>query len=271
MNNDNEEKFHDKWAGTEDLSKIDIKKINAACTAPEMRYIRKKLGNIKEKSILDVGCGLGETSVFFALEGANVTSLDLSQGMLDATVHLAKLNNINIRTHKSSAEDFLLDKYEKFDIVYGGNLFHHVDIEATIKQIIRHLKPNGVMVSWDPLAYNPLINIYRKIAIEVRTEDEHPLKLKDIKLFNRYFGSVEKRYFWFTTLLVFIMMYLFQRRDPNKERYWKKVVEESKKWSWIYKPLELIDNILLFIFPFLRPLCWNIVIVAYKQKKNKIV
>ena len=268
INNKKEEQFHDAWAASEDLSRIDIKKMNEVCTAPEMRYIRRKLGNIKGKSLLDVGCGLGEASVYFALEEANVTSLDISQGMLDAALYLAKVNNVKIKVHKSSAEDFHLKEHEQFDIVYVGNLFHHVNIEATLKQITKHLKPNGIMVSWDPIAYNPVINIYRKMATEIRTEDEHPLKWRDIKLFNKYFKSVKKRYFWFTTLIIFMMMYLIQRRDPNSERYWKKIVEEGDKWGWIYKPLEFIDNILLFLIPFFRPLCWNVVIVASRKQNG---
>lgn len=270
MNNiiDKEEQFHDKWAASEDLSRIDIKKMNEACTAPEMRYIRKKICDIRGKSILDVGCGLGEASVYFAIEGASVTALDLSQGMLDAALYLARKNHVEIKIHKSSAEGFNFKKHNLFDIIYLGNLFHHVDIEATLKQITNHMKPNGIMISWDPLAYNPIINIYRKMATEVRTQDEHPLKLRDIRLFNKYFKSVKKRYFWFTTLIIFILMYLFQKRDPNKERYWKKIVDESKKWEWIYKPLEVFDKILLFMFPFLRPLCWNIIIIAYKRRKS---
>lgn len=259
---DKEEQFHDEWAYSEDLSKIDIKRNNEASTAPEMRFIRKNIGDIKGKSILDVGCGLGEASIYFAIEGAKVTALDLSQGMLDAVLYLAKNNHVEIKIHKSTAEGFNLNKNDIFDIIYVGNLLHHVDIEATLKQITNHLKPNGIMVSWDPLAYNPIINIYRRIATEVRTLDEHPLKLKDIKLFSKYFKSVKQKYFWLTTLIIFIFMYFLQKRDPNKERYWKKIVEESNKWEWIYKPLEILDKIILFLVPPLKLLCWNVVLIG---------
>jgi hypothetical protein len=58
-----------------------------------------------------------------------------------------------------------------------------------------------------------------------------------------------------------------QGRDPNQERYWKKVVEEADRWAWLYRPLELLDKVLLLI-PFLRPLCWNVVIVGQGPKNN---
>jgi len=56
-------------------------------------------------------------------------------------------------------------------------------------------------------------------------------------------------------------MAVVQRRNPNEERYWKKIVGEADQWAWLYHPLELLDKLLLLI-PLLRPLCWNVVIVG---------
>ncbi|MDH5546799.1 MAG: methyltransferase [Gammaproteobacteria bacterium] len=257
-----ERDFHDAWAESEDVEKIDVLSANEVCTAPEMRYITKRLGNIKGKRLLDVGCGLGEASVYFALLGADVTSSDLSQGMLDATTRLAVANGVNVKQHLASAEEMKLSADEKFDIIYAGNLLHHVDIEETIKRVRPHLAADGVFVTWDPLAYNPAINVYRKMAEDVRTPDEHPLTWSDIKLFRKHYGKVETKYFWLTTLVIFVIMALAQKRNPNKERFWKVVVEEGNKWKWLYQPLEFIDRILLFVFPPLRLLCWNVVVVC---------
>jgi len=259
----NEREFHDAWADSEDVEKIDVRAANEVCTAPEMRYITQRLGDIRGKRLLDVGCGLGEASVYFALLGAEVTSSDLSQGMLDATSRLAQANGVSVTQHIASAEDMQLPADAKFDIIYAGNLLHHVDIEETITRIKLHLAAGGMFVTWDPLAYNPAINVYRSMATDVRTPDEHPLKWSDIKLFHKHFEAVEARYFWLTTLIIFVIMALAQRRNPNKERFWKVVVQEGRKWSWLYLPLERLDRLLLKVFPPLRLLCWNVVVVAY--------
>jgi 2-polyprenyl-3-methyl-5-hydroxy-6-metoxy-1,4-benzoquinol methylase len=258
----NEREFHDAWANSEDVESIDVRASNEVCTAPEMRYITQRLGNIKGKRLLDVGCGLGEASVYFATLGADVTSSDLSQGMLDATTRLAQSNGVSVKQHIASAEDMQLSTESKFDIIYSGNLLHHVDIEETITRIKPHLATGGMLVTWDPLAYNPAINVYRRMATDVRTPDEHPLKWSDIKLFHKHFETVETRYFWLTTLVIFVIMSLAQRRNPNKERFWKVVVQEGNKWEWLYRPLEKIDRFLLAIFPPLRLLCWNVVVVC---------
>lgn len=259
---DREELFHDSWADDIDSDEIDIKAVNEACTAPEMRYIRSRMGDLKNKTVLDVGCGLGEASVYFATLGADVIATDISAKMLARTEELASRYNVSVRTHKSTAESLGLSKDEKFDFVYVGNLFHHVNIDETLNGLACHVKQDGLLLSWDPVAYNPLINIYRKKAMSVRTSDEHPLKLADIRKFKRYFKKVECRWFWFTTLSIFLFMYLFQKRDPNKERYWKSILYEADKWRPIYRPLECIDRVILKVFPFFRPLCWNVVVVA---------
>ena len=150
-NKDIERIFHDEWADSEDISKIDVLRNNEVCTAPEMRYITSRLGNMKGKSLLDIGCGLGEASVYFALKGANVTSSDLSEGMLNVTQSLARKNNVEVTPHLADAEDLKLKRNQKFDIIYAGNLLHHVDIEKMLNNARNHIKNGGVFVSWDPL------------------------------------------------------------------------------------------------------------------------
>lgn len=259
-----ERAFHDAWADSERPENIDVRTANEACTSPEMRYITRRLGDIQGKRLLDVGCGLGEASVYFALLGADVTSSDLSPGMLAATSRLAGVYGVRVTPHLSAAEDMQLPADARFDIIYAGNLLHHVDIDQTIARLKRHLAPDGVLVTWDPLAYNPVINVYRAIATAVRTPDEHPLKWRDINLFRQHFAQVDTQYFWLLTLAIFLIMALVQRRDPNKERFWKTVVQEGEKWRWLYRPLEVADRILLVLVPPLRLLCWNVVIIAKK-------
>lgn len=259
-----ERAFHDAWADSERPEHIDVRTANEACTAPEMRYITRRLGDIRGKRLLDVGCGLGEASVYFAMQGADVTSADLSPGMLAATSQLAEVNGVRVTPHLSAAEDMQLPADARFDIIYAGNLLHHVDIDQTLARVKQQLAPGGVLVTWDPLAYNPVINVYRMMATAVRTPDEHPLKWRDIRLFRKHFAEVDTQYFWMLTLAIFLIMALVQRRNPNKERFWKIVVQEGEKWRWLYRPLEVADRILLALVPPLRLLCWNVVIIAKK-------
>lgn len=261
-----ERDFHDEWAVQETIADVDVPKISNVCTAPEMRWISQRLGDLKGKTLLDVGCGLGEAGVHFAMLGADVTVLDLSPKMLEFASDLAKKHNVHVETHLASAEDVALAEDQIFDVIYAGNLLHHVDIDATMEKLLPHLSENGVFVSWDPLAYNPVINVYRAMATDVRTPDESPLRWRDIRKIRARFTQSETRYFWLTTLIIFVAMFVVQRRNPNKERFWKVILSEGDKWRWIYTPLEKLDRILTSIFPPLKFLCWNVIIYCEKKK-----
>jgi hypothetical protein len=92
--------------------------------------------------------------------------------------------------------------------------------------------------------------------------------LRDVREVTGRFESAEVRWFWLTALLIFIIMAVVQFRSPNKERFWKKVVEEADRWAWLYRPLAALDRGLLNVLPFLGPLCWNVVIVGRHPKKT---
>ncbi|MFH2066896.1 MAG: class I SAM-dependent methyltransferase [Pseudomonadota bacterium] len=259
----NEEHFHNAWAASADIEKIDVMETFESCTSPENQFILKELGDLKGKIILDLGTGLGEAAIFFALKGATVFALDISGDMLRTTRKLASRYRVSVDAVKSPSSPIPLGS-ESIDIVYCANLLHHVDIETTLQEANRVLKPGGMFVSYDPIKYNPIINIYRRIANKVRTVDEKPLGRRELNLVRNYFPKTRYTTFWFATLLIFIKFFLFDRVDPNKERYWKKIVTDHQQLRNLYLPLKKTDDILLAIFPFLKWYCWNLVIAAEK-------
>jgi SAM-dependent methyltransferase len=260
---DREEAFHDAWASEEDVRQIDVRRTNEACTAPELRYIHQRLGDLRGKRILDIGSGLGETSVYFALQGAQVTALDISARMLDLTSALAERYGVSVRTHHADLNGLRLEASERYDVVHAANVLHHLDLDQALPQMLAHLEPTGTFISWDPLAYNPIINLYRRMATHVRTEDEHPLRRKDVRQIAGYFRRVETRCYWLTTLSIFVLMAAWQRRNPNKERYWKAVVKEADRWASLYRPLERLDALALRVLPPLKWWCWNVLIFGW--------
>ena len=74
--------FHDEWAISEKVEDIDIEACFNGSTALEFQYINSHIGNISGKKLLDIGAGLGESSVYFAHRGATVITCDLSFDMV---------------------------------------------------------------------------------------------------------------------------------------------------------------------------------------------
>ena len=263
MNNilNKEENFHDNWALNENVD-IDFIKNVTADTSPELKFLFEEMGDVKDKEVLDIGSGLGEFGLYLSYKGAKVTLLDISSEMLKFSKKIANKNNLNIEIIHGDINKIKINK--KFDIIYAGNYLHHVNIHESILTIRSLLKDQGSFYSWDPLKYNFFINIYRKIANDVRTEDEHPLSYEDINLIKNNFNFVKEKYFWLFSLFTFIYMVFFQLKNPNKVRLWKEVVNKSSNYKYIYRPLSLFDEFFLKKFPYFRKYCWNVALVCKK-------
>lgn len=258
-----EQAFHDQWASTIEVDGIRVADYFEACTAPENRFILKHLGDVRGKTLLDLGCGAGENSVYFAKLGAHCIASDYSPGMVEVALKLAESNGVSIegRVINAMAIDY---PDNSFDIVYAANLLHHIpDPEQTIREIHRVLKPGGKMCFWDPLRHNPVINVYRKIATEVRTEDETPLHINLVKTVRQLFSTTKFDTFWIATLWIFLQFYLIERVNPNQERYWKKIIVEQDRLRPLYRRLERLDRWLKKI-PGMKRMAWNLAVVATK-------
>lgn len=263
-----ESAFHDEWAQSTNLEDIDIDAAFEALTAVEHKFILEKIGDLKGKKIADIGSGLGEAAIYFAKHGAEVTAIDLSPEMVKLAVENAKQRGLHIEGFACPAESLTLPE-NHYDVAYAGNLIHHVqDKDTFYKGIHRILKPGGLFVAWDPLKYNPVIEIYRRMATEVRTEDEAPLGFNDLKLSGKYFPNIQHKEFWLFTLVLFLKYFLFNRLNVNKTRYWKRILQETDaSIGWWYKPLRWLDKIFLSI-PLVRRLAWNMVQWGHKPLKE---
>jgi hypothetical protein len=70
------------------------------------------------------------------------------------------------------------------------------------------LKPGGVAWFAEPLATNPLIQVYRRMTPQYRTPDEKPLTLSELPSLLAAFSSFEHREFYLTALGAIGLTYL---------------------------------------------------------------
>ncbi|USN99885.1 MAG: methyltransferase domain-containing protein [Phycisphaeraceae bacterium] len=264
---DREIDFHDHWADSVPIADRLVRESFEAPTAPENRFIvqliNRTVGPLNGLRVLDIGCGLGESSVYFATQGADVTATDISPGMVRTTEQLAQAHGVSVRGVVSEAESLGIED-NSFDVVYIANLIHHVtDKDALWRQVSAALRPGGLFVSWDPLRYNPVINVYRRMATEVRTDDEFPLGFDDARRAAEHFSEVGHREFWIATLALFAKYYAIDRVHPNADRYWKRILKESPASLWWWRPLALADSVLTRL-PLVRRLAWNMVMWGRK-------
>ncbi len=259
-----EASFHDQWADSTPVEDVRVHACFEAPTALENQFILKSIGPLHGKKLLDIGVGLGESSVYFALQGAEVTAVDISPAMVEKVISVARRHGVQLKGIVSGEELNLAA--DEFDLIYIANTIHHVADRAKLfAQMRRALRPGGRFFSIDPLAYNPVINVYRKMATQVRTMDEEPLTVQDVALARRFFVNVGHREFWIASLALFAKYYFIDHVHPNEDRYWKRILLETDASLWWWKPLSRLDRLLTRI-PGLRWWAWNTVMWGEKPK-----
>ncbi|MFR5876368.1 MAG: class I SAM-dependent methyltransferase [Eubacterium sp.] len=111
----------------------------------EQPAMKKLLPDLKNKSVLDLGCGFAANCIDFVNRGAKrVIGIDLSKNMLNMAEQLNSSEKIKY-LNMSMTEISKLN--EKFDFVYSSLAFHYImDFDALIKDIYSLLNDNGVLL-----------------------------------------------------------------------------------------------------------------------------
>ena len=139
--------------------------------------------NLSGKIVLDFGCGKGLDSLKLLNAGATVHGIDIAENYIEETISLARKNGFTEKNFNFKVMDAHNLEFEKnkFDLVIGNGILHHLDKLIAINSIYKVLKPGGRLVFKEPLADNPLLKIFRFFTPRARTEDEEPFSNKDLK------------------------------------------------------------------------------------------
>jgi ubiquinone/menaquinone biosynthesis C-methylase UbiE len=261
-----EREFHDQWADSIKIEDVNYKGAFESLTAIENRFALEQFGDIKGKRILDLGCGMGDATLYFASLGAQVDAVDISPRMIALVNRLASEYNFKdkIIAQVMVAEELNFSD-NSFDFIFGNGVLHHVEYNKALSQVYKVLKKDGTAAFVEPLKHNPVINIYRQMADKVRTPTEQPFDYDQLsKLNNQGFASITHDEFHLLTLLVFVSFYLGEKVHPNNARYWKKIIDDAEKVKSLFNMLNNSDKLILKTIPFLRRYCWNTVIVCKK-------
>lgn len=175
-----------------------------------------------------------------AEKGAEVTAIDISTIAIEEASNLAIKSGLsNVEFLQMNAEQ--LDFDGKFNLICGSGILHHLHLTNALCEIKRVLQPGGHAVFIEPLGHNPFINLYRRFTPNIRSEDEHPLLLKDLEAIKNIFPTLEVRYYYLASILAafFAGTVIF------------------KPMLWM---LETIDE-WLFKLPWVRNWAWQVLLV----------
>ncbi len=259
-----EQAYYDKYYDTfsEEINvPLSFESINLKLTRPWSSYwyidkLAVSYYNIRKNKILDLGCGTGARSIKLAKIGYKVSGIDVS----NKAIKLARIRAIQYKLNSKiyfnvGMTEKLPFPSEYFDVVYGVDILHHVDIEQTIKELHRVLKLGGRgffrehlrNVVFDRVRETELImKIYPRVEKYEEglaiTQDEKKLTKDDLKCIRKYFLKFEIEKFT-----------LFDR--------FTKILNPSIK---IEQTIKKIDWLLFKYFPILKKFAGSCVISVEK-------
>jgi ubiquinone/menaquinone biosynthesis C-methylase UbiE len=155
----------------------------------------KKLSslNLKNKYVLDLGCGSGRYTMVLKEVGAKVVGIDPSEKLLE----IARKNIKGVKFIKASSEKLPFSDNE-FDLVVAGMVLHYVKkINTTFKEISRILKTGGIFVF---SSHVPYLGLTIKHKIDGKPYYQFDNYFKEGKRYKKWSGLGVKIEFYHHTM-----------------------------------------------------------------------
>jgi 2-polyprenyl-6-hydroxyphenyl methylase/3-demethylubiquinone-9 3-methyltransferase len=130
-----------------------------------LNYINDRVG-LKDKTVLDVGCGGGILAESMVAHGATVTGIDMGEAPLAvAKLHL-KESGLKDDYRQVSAVDLARERPGSFDVVTCMEMLEHVpDPSSTIAACAKLVKPGG-QVFFSTINRNPKSWLFAIVGAE---------------------------------------------------------------------------------------------------------
>ena len=116
--------------------------------------------------VLDIGCGISATAVYLDRIFERYIGIDLSEGMINIGREFTK-DIDNVELHVANAKEIPVEEYVADVVFMDGALHHMTDIPTVMRSIQKHAKPGAWFVAREPQRGNPLIQLLRKIRMNI--------------------------------------------------------------------------------------------------------
>lgn len=127
-----------------------------------------------KSKILELGCGVGNDSFYFAQKGHHVLATDFSHVAIGNNKKRFRENNLQFEVLDMSKPMNFLDN--AFDVVYARLSLHYFTDKVTkqiVREIHRILKPNGLLCFLCKSTQDPLYGKSKQIEKDMFDENGH--------------------------------------------------------------------------------------------------
>ena len=200
---ESERRFHNERFGADSDPRAGINRWYAAVEEGARLQLDLLARLAAGRRVLEYGCGNGvfalrETEIArIAGEYHGIDISDLAIAQASSALDRDLGQHCHFRQMDAEALSYP-DGF--FDLVFGRGIIHHLTIERAYAELSRVLRPGGQAIFFEPMGHNIAINLFRRRTPELRTADEHPLLIGDLRDARRFFRRVEARFYGLATL-----------------------------------------------------------------------
>lgn len=226
------------------------------------KIFRSAFKNLKNKNILEIGCGKGELSVYLAKEKARVTATDVGAGLVEAGKMLAKANDVKLRFCVTSATK--LPFYENsFDYGIGTCVLHHLsekDLKRAVGEMLRVLKPGGQFIALEPIEESVVFDFIQNL-IPITNKSTGTLRpsILQSKKWQKFLSKVDER-----NLSLKEIRNAFSVFREVKMEHIGLIGRLDRIFPSMRKHFDKFDVFVIRSLPFLKKFSRNVVIIAKK-------
>lgn len=181
---------------------------------PILGRAARHFGDVHGRTLIDLGCGRGASSLYFASLGANVISVDLSANAVRNLREYCAAQAIrNVKSAQLSALE--IGSLGPVDFVFGSMILHHIEPFSRFVGALRAVLPaGGKAFFWENNARSSLMIWFRQHVVgklwvpKHGDPDEFPLTPEEVDQLGAFF-TLEIEY---PELVLFRMIsrYLFR-------------------------------------------------------------
>jgi SAM-dependent methyltransferase len=225
------DKTYSNLASRSEKSHLDLSRHEDTTLSDAMSFFQDVAG----RRVLDLGCGDGAASLFFASRGADVVAIDTSPEAVQRLKELCESRGIpNVRAVLADA--MRAGDLGEFDCVFGSMILHHIEpFDLFVDVLFRILKIRGKAFFCENSASFPVLMWFRRHVVgrwwvpRFSDDSEYPLTRDEVDMLrNRFRVRIA-----YPELLLFrlISVYLFHQK--------------------MYRPFQALDDF-FYRFRFMR-------------------
>jgi len=152
-----------------------------ADTCYPLEYAFHLLGDIHDRVVLDLGCGSWEEAIPLRQRGAHVIGIDISPDLISLAQQRVQRYGLQADLRVGSAYNTELPD-KSVDVIFCMALLHHLEIVRAKNEMLRILKPTGLIIVQEPIRLSWSMKQLRRLFPkgEDVSDGEYPLNSQQL-------------------------------------------------------------------------------------------